>query len=274
MNPTGRRSRTDSHRRCRRTLRPGTFPGCTRIVAISILAIFLSVPVSAQEVFSWFNRGLLPITFERGDWVRYAVEAIDENGVATDTLTVTVIEVDSARVWLRLQSLSALDFLALDPDRLRPGQNVLDALRRVIHSTAAGLVEEDVDELRASSLVQRHFSDPFESPEIRRRALPDSAVGGVELVRERVDLHEVRRQLAGQFNVVTSLDAEAELAGAIPLLGLLRSRTVIQVTTESASAEATRSRRRPPLLTENSLICIGFGKGAEMSLPAGIQPGN
>ena len=273
MKPTGQRSHTENHRPRRRTSRPGNFPGCTWIVVVVVLTILVSVPASAQEVFSWFNRGLLPIVFQRGDWVRYAVEEIDENGVATDTLTVTVIEVDSTRVWLRLETVSGIDHLVLDPDRLRPGQNVLDALRRVIHSTAAGLVEEDVDELRASALVQRHFSDPFEDPEVLRRALPDSTVGGVELARERIDLHEVRRQLAGQFHVVTRLDAEAELAEAIPLLGILRARTLIQVTTESASADTPR-RRRPPLLTENSLICIGFGTDADLNLPEGLQPGN
>jgi hypothetical protein len=273
MKPTGKRSRTDDHRRGRRTLSPGIFPGLTRFAAFVVLATCLSLPAPAQEVFSWFNRGLLPITIERGDWVRYAVEAVDENGVATDTLTVTVIEADSVQLWLSLESLAGVDYLALDRDRLRPGQNILDALQRVIHSTATGLVEEDIDELRASSLVQRHFSDPFENPEMLRRTLPDTAVGGVELARERVDLHEIRRQLAGQFEVVTRLDAEAELAGTIPLLGLLRSRTLIQVTTESASAGATR-RRRPPLLTENSLICIGFGEDSDLELPAGVQPGN
>ena len=243
------------------------------LVMLVMFVVGYPVSASAQEVFAWFNRGLLPITFERGDWVRYAVEEIDENGIATDTLTVTVIEADSARVWLCLESLSGVDYLALDPDRVRPGQFVLDALQRVVHSTGAGLVEEDVDELRASALAQRHFSDPCENPGVIRRALPDSLVGGVELARERVDLHEVRRQLAGAFNVVTRLDAEAELAAAIPLLGLLRSRTMTRVTTESASAEGPR-RRWPPIMTENSLICIGFGKDAKLRLPAGLRPGN
>ena len=71
-----------------------------------VFIALLAAPATSQEVFSWFNRGLLPVGFERGDWVRYAVEEIDENGLATDTLTVTVIDVDTARVWLRLESLS------------------------------------------------------------------------------------------------------------------------------------------------------------------------
>jgi hypothetical protein len=236
-----------------------------------IVVTLLAAPASSQEVFSWFNRGLLPIGFERGDWVRYAVEEIDENGPATDTLTVTVIEADSARVWLRLESVSGIDYLALDPGHLHPGQNVLDALRRVVHSTEAGLVEEDVDELRASALVQRHFSDPFQDPELVRRALPDSTVNGVELVRERVVLHEDRRQPAGQFTVVTTLDAVAELSETIPILGLLRSRTRTRILTESVSDEAPR-RRRVPLLTEISLTCTGFGREAEATLPEGLQP--
>ena len=257
--------------------RPGNFPGRVRVAMITlitivtVLSVNLASPACGQEVFAWFNRGLLPIAFERGDWVRYAVEEIDENGIATDTLSVTVIEADSARVWIRLESLAAVDYLALDPDRLRPGWNILDALQRVVHATAGGLEEEDVDELRASALVQRHFSDPFESPEVLRRALPDTAVGGVELARERVDLREVRRQLAGQFSIVTGLVAEAEISAAIPLLGLLRSRTVTRVITESASGEAPR-RRRPPILTETSLVCIGFGRDAETAFPDGLQP--
>lgn len=273
MRPTGQRSHTESHRpRCRKR-RPGIFPGRTPAAVAIVIVALLAAPVSSQEVFSWFNRGLLPIGFERGDWVRYAVEEIDENGLATDTLTVTVIDVDSTSVWLRLESLSGVDHLALDPAQLRPGLNVLDALQRVVHSTEAGLVEEDVDELRASALVQRHFTDPFQDPELLRRDLPDSTVSGVELARERVDLHEVRRQPIGQFVVVTTLEAEAELSGAIPILGLLRSRTRTSILTESASDEAPR-RRRVPLLTENSLTCIGFGSDAEATLPEQIQPRN
>jgi len=143
----------------------------------------------------------------------------------------------------------------------------------VVHSTEAGLVEENLDELRASALVQRHFSDPFQDPELLRRVLPDSTVNGVGLARERVDLHEVRRQPIGQFVIVTTLNAEAELSDTIPILGLLRSRTMTRILTESSSDEAPR-RRRAPLLTENSLICIGFGGDAEVKLPERLQPQN
>ena len=153
-----------------------------------------------------------------------------------------------------------------------PGAALLDAILRVVHDTEDGLVEEDVEELRASALVRRHFSDPFEEPEVRRFALADTLVGEEELAREGVELTEVRREAAGAFVVVTRLHARAELSAEIPLLGLLRSWTRSEVTTESASGE--RARRRPPLTNENSLACLGSGRGAKSTLPDGIDPRN
>lgn len=235
-------------------------------VACGLALLFAGTPAAAQEVFAWFNRDLLPVHFQAGDWVRYAVEEVDELGPVTDTLTVTVIEADTARVWLELRSGSGLDYLALDPGRLEPGRNVLDALIRVVRTTDAGLVDEDVAELRESALVQRHFADPFREPRILRRDLPDTLVAGTTLPREEVRLEEVRREAAGPFVVVTSLSARAELSADLPLVGILDSRTLTTVTTEAK--EGGRGARRPPLVTEHSLHCIGFGQDADVALPA------
>jgi len=249
--------------------RPGSVPG--RSFIFLLLALLLAVPASAQEVFSWFNRGLLVVAVERGDWVRYAVEEIDEYGAVRDTLTVTVMENGPKVMWLRLESPTTRDFVALDRAQVRPGANLLDAVRRVVHDTPDGLVEEDVQGLRDSALVQRHFSDPFVDPEIVRTALADTLLGEVGIAREKVTLAEERREQVGTVTVVTKLRARAELSRSVPLLGLLRSWTLSEVTTESASS---RGRRRPPLTNENALTCIGYGRGSQVALPEGLGNGN
>ena len=237
-----------------------------RVILVLLPLILLAGSVPAQEIFSWFNRGLLPVSFERGDWVRYAIEEIDEYGSVRDTLTVTVLESDSSQVWLGLVTANSTDFVALDPGSLDPGADLLSSILRVVRTTEAGLVEEDVDELRESALVQRHFSDPVRAPDVRRLALPDTVIGGAWLTRERVDLEETRREAAGPWVVVTTLSAAAELSPDVPLIGLLRSSTLSEVTTESASGDG-RSRRRPPLVNENSLVCIGYGRDSKADLP-------
>jgi hypothetical protein len=241
-----------------------------RTLLVLLPMIVLAGPVHAQEIFSWFNRGLLPVSFERGDWVRYAIEEVDEYGSVRDTVTVTVLESDSSQVWLGLVTPNGADFVALDPRSLVPGADLLSSILRVVRTTEAGLAEEDVDELRESALVQRHFSDPFQAPEVRRLALPDTMIGDTGLTRERVDLAETRREAAGPWVVVTTLSAVAELSPGVPLIGLLRSRTLSEVTTESASGEG-RSRRRPPLVNENSLVCIDYGRDSAVELPDGLR---
>jgi hypothetical protein len=224
-------------------------------------------------VFSWFNRGLLPVAFDQGDWVRYAVEEIDEYGTVRDTLTVTVVDADSSEVWLLVESPSTRDFVALDPGRLHPGESLLPAIRRVVHDQPEGLVEEDVRELRESALVQRHFTDPFENPEVSRRAIADTLIAGTSLQREAVELVEERRQEMGAHVLVTRLRARARLSAGVPLIGLLESWTLSEVTTEAASG-GERDRRRPPLTYENSLRCIGFGSASSARLPEALRPGN
>jgi hypothetical protein len=236
------------------------------------LCSFLAIPASAQEVFSWFNRGLLPVEFVDGDRVTYAVEEIDEYGAVRDTLTVSVVDAGSTRVWLRIETPRARDYVALDPRLVTPGALLLDAITRVVHDTETGLVEEDLDELRESALVQRHFTDPFREPEIRRSALPDTVVGGAPLAREAVELAEMRRETMGPVVVVTSLHARAQLSPLVPMIGLLRSWTLSEVTSESA--DGSRARRRPPVTVESSLTCIGFGRGEETVMPEGLETRN
>jgi hypothetical protein len=273
MRATGPASLTDRSRLANRVDCPGLVPGRSALAFISLILILCcAVPSSAQEVFSWFNRGLLPVDFTEGDWVSYAIEEVDEYGAVRDTLTVTVVEVDSSRVWLRLESPNTVDYVALDPERVSPGAEMLEAIVRVVHDTDAGLVEEDLEEMRGSALAQRHFSDPFRDPEIRRRALADSLVGGHPLTREAVELVELRREAVGAYVVVTDLFARAQLSPEVPLLGLVSSWTLSEVTTEAA--EGGRSRRRPPLVNETALTCLDFGRGTEARLPEGLFPGN
>jgi hypothetical protein len=147
---------------------------------------------------------------------------------------------------------------------------LLSAILRVVRTTDTGLVDEDLDEMRESALVRRHFSDPFQQPEIHRVALPDTLVNGALLQRERVHLTEVRRETAGVFTIVTTLRAHAELSRDVPLLGLLRSWTLSEVATESARDEGG-GRRRPPLVNENTLVCIDSGRLPDPTLPAGLN---
>jgi hypothetical protein len=252
--------------------RPGLVPGRSTIVFFLLCVLLGAAPAEGQEVFSWFNRGLLPVDFTHGDWVTYAVEEIDEYGAVRDTLTVAVVHVDSAEVWLRLDSPTTTDFIALDPARVEPGAELLDAIIRVVHDTEEGLVEEDLEEMRGSALVQRHFSDPFRDPRVKRDALADTLFSGTTLSRERVELEELRREEVGAYVVVTDLFARAELSPHVPLLGLLSSWTLSEVTTEAA--DGARSRRRPPLVNESSLTCIDFGRGAGPGLPEGLRLSN
>ncbi|RKZ17087.1 hypothetical protein DRQ53_04460 [bacterium] len=241
---------------------------------VALVAALLIVPAGAgaQEVFSWLNRGLAPVEFVPGDWVRYQASVVDEYGQVTDTLTVTVLRAVDREVWLGMETSSGLDYIALDPDQLEPGRQILDALLRVVRSTEAGLVEEDVEALKRSALVQRHFTDPFVAPNVERHALPDSVVQGEAIVREAVLLDETLSEPAGVFVIRTRLRARAEMSPAIPLLGLLRSQTNSVVTTEAASGG--RDRSRPALFTETSLLCIGYGRKAEIALPEGIESAN
>lgn len=234
--------RTDlQHRR-----RPGRAPGrcCVGALLCGLSLFAAPADLSAQEVFSWFNRGLLPVEFHEGDWVRYEATSIDEYGPVTDTLSVSVVSVADDSVWLRMESARERDFVSVDPARLSPGRSILDALTRVVRQTDEGWVEEDLERLRESALAQRHFSDPFHEPVLLRQALADTVCSGVSLQREAVALTETRREGAGGIVIVTQLEARAEISAAIPLTGLLRSRTNSVVSTESATAGS--GRRRPP----------------------------
>lgn len=255
-------------------MRPGLVPGrfCIGLLALVGGLLALAPTAPAQELFAWFNRGLLKLDYHAGDWVRYESGFTDEYGLVTDTLTVTLMQLAPTAVWLRMESGEGTDFVQLDPRALAPGSTVLDALLRVVHQTPEGLVDEDMHALRESALVQRHFADPFDTPEITRTALPDSVVQGVTLGREAVGLSEVRRESAANFVVVTELQATAELSGQVPLLGVLSSLTHTTVRTEAA--DGTRARRHPPLLTESSLRCIGFGRDAVVTLPEGLESSN
>lgn len=272
MRPTGPASLIDRSRTADRVDRPGYVPGRSSIAFLAVVLLLFAVPASAQEVFSWFNRGLLPVDFTPGAWVTYAVEEVDEYGAVRDTLKVTVIEADTSTVWLQFKTPRTTDYIALDPTRVAPGAALLDAIIRVVHDTEEGLVEEDLDEMRESALVERHFSDPFRDPQVRRVALADTLVDGTSLSRESVELSETRRESIGAYVVVTDLFARARLSPEVPLLGLLSSWTLSEVTTEAA--EGGRSRRRPPLVNESSLTCLQFGAAADTTLPEDLEARN
>jgi hypothetical protein len=253
----------------RRSLRrhPGRDLGCR--VFLFLLLCVGAASADAQELFSWYDRGLLSVRFEPGDWIRFASEQLDEGGLSTDTLTVQVAQVDTARVWLIVDSGSGRDYVELDPVRIRNGE-ALDALSRIVSETDEGLVETDVAELRASALARRHFADPFVAPEVESASLPDTTIAEREISRRRVELIEERRETAGQFTVVTRLSATAELSEDLPVLGVIHSRTVSEVTTESPEG-SPRRRRPPPILVENSVRCLGFGHGPVPVLPEGLH---
>ena len=277
---TGRRSLIERGDASHRFHRP-ELNGCGRwrrwLALLSLTLLVAQVPAAqAQDLLSWWNRDLLPIDLVAGDWIELEFTDISEEGAFTDSMRVEVLLAPAdAPAWVLVEGATRgeSDFFLIDFPLLRSGASPMDALLRLVRQQVDGtLVEEDLADHRDSRLVRRHLEDPFENPEITRRAAPDTTFAGQSLPREHVLLHELRveeRPMGPVTTVIrTELAAHAVVSPGIPVLGLLSATTRTVVTTEQRRAGKSRERRgAPPLESIRGLRCLGFGRGEPSRLP-------
>lgn len=238
------------------------------LVVFLLPLLTLVRPAAAFELLAWWRRDLLALELEPGDWARFALRDVSEDGAVTDTLTVTVLAADEpTQRWLRIEGGpdEPADYLLLEMDRLGPDDQPLDAVARLVRRTPDGVWhEEDLVEHRESRLVQRHLQDPFRDPRLERSALDDSLAYGRTITRERVILSEVQREerKVGRNVLVieTQLRAIATLSPEVPLVGLLDAETTTLVSTSTVSPEGKQlGRGALPLFGERTLRCLEFG---------------
>lgn len=240
-----------------------------------LLALFVLVgPVSsrAQEVFSWWHRGLLEFDLSVGSWAEFSRTETSEGQQTKETLRCEVLaRTGQGEHWIKLRFLDEEEsyvLLVAPVDSLRQG-NLLQGLHRVFKLLPAGAVEEeDLERVRNNRLLSRHFKDLFENPSVERVDLPDTTIGEQTIPRERVRLDEVRevKVKMGRSDMIYRNEAVAvaQISPAVPIFGLLRSK----VNTSLAPANAQRNSP-PPLLTEEELVCVAFGRE---STPSGLPP--
>lgn len=231
----------------------------------------------AQELLSWWKRDLIQVDLTPGSWVRYASTERSEGELYTDSLKVAVVDVDSlGRRWVTLSEEGATEseLLLIDPADLRPDRSLLDALDRRLRILASGeVLEESVDELRDSRILQRHFQDMFVRPTVTRTSLSDSLLSGQPCSRERILLEERREEDApvGSSTLITSIRSEAVVSPCVPIFSVLAARTVTEVTSKPKSPHSLRRKLRP-LRTVLEWHCIGFGRNGPTGLPPGVEP--
>jgi hypothetical protein len=258
------------------TARPAVFS--LSLVATTLIALSLwTSAAEAQELLSWWKRDLIEVDLTPGGWVTYASTEYSEGELYTDTLTVRVIAMDSLeRRWVEVfdRGRPERELLLIDPADLRPDRSLLDALDRHLRLLPGGeVVEEDVDELRDSRLVQRHFQDLFQAPVVTRAALSDSILGGVDCARERIRLEERREEPApvGSSILVTQIRSDAVVSPCVPIFSILQARTVTELSAEAAEKSGRPSRKIAPLRSLLEWHCIGFGSDGPTQLPAGVS---
>lgn len=242
-------------------------------MAIITLCAATAGPACAQEVFSWWRRGLLPLALEPGTWVQLERVEAAEGRTTTDTIRCAVVaaEEDGSR-WVQLQVVAepAGWVLRVDPQRLHAEQDLLDAVLELYRVEGTGSVApQDLSQLRDNRLVRRHFEDLFEHPEVMRRALPDTSIEGAAVAREGIVLSETREQRVpmGRRTLIhrTVARSVAQISPAVPLFHLLESITTTRVETESLPPDRHR-RPPPPLMSEMRLRCLAFGQDGETAL--------
>jgi hypothetical protein len=243
------------------------------LVAFCILAC--PVSTQAQEVFSWWHRGLLEFDLTPGSWAEFSRTETSEGQQTKEKLRCEVLaRTDEGDHWIKLRFLNEEEsyvLLVAPLDSLRQ-KDLLQGLRRVFKLLPAGAVEEeDLERVRNNRLLSRHFKDLFEDPTVEREALPDTTIEQQKIPRERVRLREVRevKVKMGRSDMVYRNEAVAvaQISPAVPIFGLLRSK----VNTALAPANPDRNSP-PPLLTEEELVCVAFGrKSTPRGLPAQVQ---
>jgi hypothetical protein len=238
----------------------------------------LAAPAArAQEVFSWWRRGLLPLVLEPGSWVLMERVELAEGRTTRDSIQCAVLaaEGDGTRwVQLHVAGEPAGWVLRVDPARLSAERDLLDGVVELYRLGEQGEVApQDLSELRENRLVRRHFEDLFEHPRVERNALPDTEMAGETLGRERVALTETREQRVpmGRRTLVhrTTASSVAQISPAVPIFHLLQSTTTTRVETESDPPDPRR-RAPPPLITELRLRCVGFGRDGRSTLPEAV----
>ena len=243
------------------------------LLLLSILAA--ATPCRAQEIFSWWHRGLIDLDLRPGSWAEFQSTETAEGQQTKETLRCEVLAVTGAKEhWIELKFLNEAEsyvLLVAPLDSLRRG-DLLDGLRRVFQILPAGAVkEQDLQSVKTNRLLKRHFQDLFEDPTVLRHALPDTLIQDETIPREEVRLEEVRevKVKMGRSDMVyrNRAVAVAQLSPAVPIFGLLRSR----VETELAPAEPKRDSP-PPLLTVDILVCVDFGrKSSPRGVPSSVQ---
>jgi hypothetical protein len=246
------------------------------------MILVLSGPVgsaAAQEIFSWWRRNLLELDMVPGAWVELESEEWAEGDRRQERMRVEVLAAaDDGGRWLLLSwPESPADereswVLRTAPvDSLGEGR-ILDHLRELYRLLPGGAAAaEDVGRVRSDRLLRRHFQDLFSEPALVQSALPDTVVQGRRLPRRWVRLSETRADTVrmGRREVVYRQEvvAEAQLAEAVPLFGLLRCETTTRLSEAGAD-----SRSAPPLLTRSRLLCTGFGRRETAAgLPEAVQ---
>jgi len=265
------------------TRRPGFRPGRLRTGGVVLGLLLLAGPAlgsSSGDLFSWWRRQLLPLSFPEGGWVTVAREEIAEGQVRSDTLTCRVLEItDPDARWVAVESAGGRErwLLEVALTRLGTDHEPLDAVRS-LHRWPPGAPpqREDLSELRENSLARRSLEDMFQAPEITRVARADSLIDGVEVRREGVELVEVQETTLpmGDRAMVhtTELRSVATLSPDVPILGLLASFTRTVSSTRWEGNVRGRRAARPPLVSETRTWCLDFGIAAPPALPEGLRP--
>lgn len=271
-------------RRERSTRRPGSRPGRSRTWGLALLlVVVVATPVlasSSGDLFSWWRRQLLPLSFPEGGWVTVAREEVAEGQVLSDTLTCRVLTItDPGARWILVESAGETDrwILEVEVERLGPDHAPLDAVRSLHRWPRGGKAQpEDLVELRENSFARRSLEDMFQSPEVTRTDRPDSLIAGVPVRRQTVELVEVQetRLPMGDRAMVhtTDLRSRATLSPDVPILGVLASFTrTVSSTRWEGNVRGQRSAQ-PPLVSETRTRCLDFGIAVPEPLPEGIRP--
>ncbi len=233
-------------------------------------------PAQSQELLSWWKRDLIEVDLRPGTWVTYSSTEFSEGEIYADTLTVRVVAtVEDSLRWVEIDDHRRFEreFLLIDPTRLRPDRSLLDALDRHLRLLPSGeVVEERVEELRSSRLVQRHFQDLFTDPVVTRESRPDTLLAMAadsSCAREHIRLAERREEPApvGASIMVTQIQSDAILSPCIPIFSVLRARTVTELSTRASTNSGPRSRKVAPLRTVLEWHCIAFGEDGPTELP-------
>jgi hypothetical protein len=250
------------------------------VCGLALAAGFAAVlpgPAHAQELFSWWRRGLLPLELTPGAWVRLERLEAAEGRVETDTLdcAVRAAQPDGTRwVELRVRSETESWIFQLDPSRLRADVDLLDAVLELYRLPGDGSAQaQDLAQLRNNRLVRRHFQDIFTSPQLTRSTLPDTTWSGGRLAREEVVLSETREQRVpmGRRTLIhrTVARSQAQISAQVPVFHLLGATTTTRVETAVDPPEPNR-RAPPPLIALLQLRCLAFGTDGATALPRAV----